>query len=71
MNWPSYDPCVVSKTINGKQFTTTWHVDDLKLSHVDKEVVYEMIKGTKSLYGNNTKISRVKKHNYLIMNINF
>jgi hypothetical protein len=34
-----YDPCVANKMINGKQFTITWHVDDLKLSHVDvKEV---------------------------------
>ena len=58
----SYDPCVVNKTINGKQFTITRHVDDLKLSHVDKEVVDEMINWTKSLYGNDMRISKGKKH---------
>ena len=30
-----YDPCVASKTINGNQMTVCWHVDDLKVSHVD------------------------------------
>ena len=29
-----YDPCVVNKTTNVKQFTITWHVDNLKLSQV-------------------------------------
>ena len=66
-----YDTCVVNKTINGKQFTITWHVDDLKLSHVEKEVVHEMIYRVKSLYGNNMRISRGKKHNYLGMNLYF
>ena len=31
----SYDPCVANKTINGKQMTVYWHVDDLKVSHID------------------------------------
>ena len=34
-----YDPCVANKVINGEQFTIIWHVDDLKLSHKDPEVV--------------------------------
>jgi hypothetical protein len=38
-----YDPCVANKTINSKQFTITWHVDDLKFSHVDVKVVDETI----------------------------
>ena len=33
-----YDPCVANKMINGKQHTITWHVDDLKSSHVDSKV---------------------------------
>ena len=24
-----YDPCVANKTINGKQLTLVWHVDDI------------------------------------------
>ena len=31
-----YDPCVVNKMVNGKQMTMFWHVDDLKVSHVEK-----------------------------------
>ena len=38
-----YDACVMNKIINGKQCTILWHVDDLKISHVDPEVVTEMI----------------------------
>ena len=30
-----YDPCVANKMVNGKQMTVIWHVDDLKVSHVD------------------------------------
>ena len=30
-----YDPCVANKMVNGKQFTITFHVDDLKASHED------------------------------------
>ena len=30
-----YDCCVANKTVNGKQCTILWHVDDLKISHVD------------------------------------
>ena len=34
-----YDPCVANKMINGKQMTICFHVDDNKLSHVDKRQV--------------------------------
>ena len=30
-----YDPCITKKTINGTQMTLCWHMDDLKVSHVD------------------------------------
>jgi len=30
--------------INGKQSTIIWHVDDLKIFHVDPKVVYDVIK---------------------------
>jgi hypothetical protein len=30
-----YDWCVANKVINDKQCTIVWHVDDLKISHVD------------------------------------
>jgi len=39
-----YDKCVANKMVNGKQCTVIWHVDDLKISHVDSKVVNEVIK---------------------------
>ena len=34
-----YDPCVANKIVDGAQLTVVWHVDDLKVSHVDAGVV--------------------------------
>jgi hypothetical protein len=33
-----YDICVANRKVSGKQQTVTWHVDDLKSSHVDSRV---------------------------------
>ena len=30
-----YDTCVVNRMINGKQMTIGWHMDNLKISHMD------------------------------------
>jgi len=38
-----YDTCVANKQINGKKCTIIWHVDDLKISHMDKKVVNVII----------------------------
>jgi len=38
-----YEKCVVNKTINGQLCTIIWHVDDLKISHVEKKVVEYII----------------------------
>jgi hypothetical protein len=34
-----YDTCVANKLVNGKYLTVTWHIDDLKVSHVSVDVV--------------------------------
>ena len=39
-----YDPCVANRTINGKQQTIRFHVDDLMSSHVDSSVNDAFIK---------------------------
>jgi hypothetical protein len=39
-----YDRCVANKIINNTQITIIWHVDDLKISHVCKEVLEQEIK---------------------------
>ena len=38
-----YDQCMANKKINGKQCTIVWHVADLKISHVIKDVVEGII----------------------------
>ena len=35
--------CVANKMINGKQCTIGWHVDNLKISHVDSKTVDDML----------------------------
>jgi hypothetical protein len=37
--------------INGKQCTILWHVDDLKISHVDPEVVEDILRMLNERYG--------------------
>ena len=34
-----YDSWVVKKKVNGKQLTVAWHVDDLKVSHQEDNVL--------------------------------
>ena len=63
-----YDRCVTNKTINGKQCTIVWYVDDNKISHEDPEVVTKVIELMKKHFGNLT-ITRGNKHRFLGMNI--
>jgi hypothetical protein len=65
-----YDPCVVTKTVNRKQMTICWHVDDLKVSHADDKEVTKIEKWLKGLYGN-VSVSRGKKHTYLGMQLEY
>ena len=46
-----YDTCVANKMIRGNQCTILWHVDDLKISHVDADVVTEVIGLLESEFG--------------------
>ena len=52
-----YDKCVANKKINGKQCTIIWHVDDLKISHVEKKVVDDIIKRLKDKFGQEGPLS--------------
>jgi len=36
--------CLANKKINGKQCTIIWHGDNVKISHVEKRVVEDIIK---------------------------
>jgi hypothetical protein len=68
-----YDWCVANKTINGKQCTVLWHVDDIKVSHVDASVVSTVLELFKAAYGKEAPltITRGKVHEYLGMTIDY
>jgi hypothetical protein len=68
-----YDPCVANKMVNGKQLTVTWHVDDLKASHMMKLVIDQFIEWIKATYGKigEVKVSRGTVHDYLGMKLDY
>ena len=70
-----YDPCVANQVINGKEHTVTWHVDDLKSSHVDAKVNDHFLKWLEKMYGDEklapVKSSRGNIHDYLAMKLDF
>ena len=65
-----YDPCVANKMINEKQCTITWYVDDTKISHVDPEVVTDVIEQIEAKFGKMT-VKRGSEHVFLGMHINY
>ena len=68
-----YDWCVANKTINSKQCTIVWHVDDLKISHVDPEVVTSVIKLLEVEFAKDAPLTimRGKVHEYLGMTLDY
>ena len=73
-----YDPCVTNKTINGKQLTLVWHVNDIKASKVEAEVVTRIEKWLRKTYehlfkdgSGKMKLCRGKIHDYLGMNLDY
>ena len=73
-----YDPCVANKTINGKQLTLVWHVDDINVRHVEAEVVTRMEKWLRKTYkrlfkdrSSKIKLCRGKNHDYLCTNLDY
>ena len=65
-----YDRCIANSTIQYKQCTIAWYVDDNKLSRVDEEVNKKVIETISEYFGNFT-VSRRKKHKLLGMDIEF
>jgi len=65
-----YDLCVTNREINGKQCTLVWHVDDLKVSHVDPELVIGVLEKLSDKYGE-IAITRGREHTYVGMNIKY
>eukprot|EP00957_Ditylum_brightwellii_P104403 7951607-Ditylum_brightwellii.AAC.1 len=57
--------------INGTQMTLPWHVDDLKISHMESNEVTTFIEHFKKIYGNRMTVYRGKVHKYLGMDLDF
>ena len=68
-----YDWCVANKMINGKQCTIGWHVDDLKISHVDSEVVDDILNKLDERYVKESPMvtTRGKIHDYISMTLDY
>ena len=68
-----YDWCVANKTVNGKQCTILWHVDDLKILHVDPQVVTDVISQLSDEFGKEAPltVTRGAVHDYLGMTLDY
>ena len=45
-----YYPCAANKMLHDKQMKITWHVNDHKVSHVEKDIIDTFIKCTNETY---------------------
>ena len=72
-NFSPYDGCVATRTVNGKQHTIRFHVDDILSSHVDPRVNDKFEKWLVRTYGKIGKVKtrRGKVHDYLGMEFDF
>ena len=68
-----YDSCVMNKTIKDSQCTVLWHVDDLKISHVDAAVCEQVVDLLNEHYGTETPVTvtRGDLHDYLGMTLDY
>jgi hypothetical protein len=68
-----YDPCVANKIVDGTQMTVSWHVDDVKVSHINSMHVDHFLEWIKKTYGTigEVKTNRGKIHEYLGMKLDY
>ena len=57
--------------VNGSQMAVTWHVDDLKVSHVNENEVTMFILQMAKLYRPNITVSCVETFDYLGMDLDY
>jgi len=65
-----YDRCVANKIINGSQMTVLWHVDDLKASHKDMEVLENFVNYLRNIYDDEIgkiKVNKGPRHEFVGM----
>jgi hypothetical protein len=66
-----YNPCIANATVAGYQMTITWHVNDLKILHIDPFQVTKFCQYLASIYGNGLVVHHSKIHEYLSTDLNF
>jgi hypothetical protein len=70
-----YDPCVANRIVNGKHHTVSWHVNDLKSSHVDNKVNDQFLQWLEKTFASDdsghVKAIRGNRHDYLAMILDF
>ena len=68
-----YDWYVMNKIIKRKQSTILWHVNNLKMTHIDSETVAGVISDIDTWYGKIEKMTttRGKINKYLGMTIKY
>ena len=59
-----------NNTINNKQMMAVWHLDDLKVSHVDSFEITKFSGYLSTIYGELT-VHRGKRHDYLVMYLDY
>jgi hypothetical protein len=69
----SYEWCVANKMIDRKECTILWHIDNLKISHIEYKVVSSVIQQFEKTFGEDAPltITRGKVHDYLRMTIDY
>ena len=69
-----YDECTFNKMINGKQCTIQFHVDDLKLSHLEQQELDKIVDHLNDIFGSEGELlvaSYGKIHEYLGMTVDW
>ena len=46
-----YDLCIANKFVDKNQMTVCWHIDDLKVSHIDPEEITKFGNWLSTTYG--------------------
>ena len=69
----SYDSCVANKMVSGKQLTVVWHVDNLKASHQEMEVLKWFARLLNNEFGKETPITESygRQHKYLGLQLDY
>ena len=65
--------CTFNKIVNGNQLTVKFHVDDLKASHCDPEILKEFVNQLRKEFGKEYELSKNigNLHNYLGITIDY